>query len=215
MKIETGRTLCRSLLMLLLLASALFTFAGGGQESQAVPSERAQTQVESGETGDEPALDETTVALLEGMGVLPLESRVQSENFSLPALDVETLSLTEALGQVVLVNFWGTWCPPCREEMPSMQILYDEFAESGLEMLAVNVLESREVAAAFIDEFGFTYPVLLDRDGRVGLTYGVRGYPTTYIIDREGFIIGVKMGFHDWSTPEVLENMRALLEQGA
>lgn len=96
-----------------------------------------------------------------------------------------------------------------------MQVLYDEFADAGFEMLAVNVLESREVASAFIEEFGFTYPVLLDRDGRVGLTYGVRGYPTTYIIDREGFIIGVKMGFHDWATPEVIESIRALLELGA
>lgn len=205
----------RHILIVAFLASALFAFAGGSQESPPSSQGAPATPLPTKASEDEQPLDEQTAALLEGMGVLPLDARVPSEDFALPALDVETRALSEALGQVVFVNFWGTWCPPCREEMPSMQVLYDEFSESGLEMLAVNVLESRETAAGFIEEFGFSYPVLLDRDGRIGLTYGVRGYPTTYIIDREGYIIGVKMGFHDWSTPEVIDNMRALLEQGA
>ncbi len=201
----------QTLLLLSLFTIALFAFAGGGQESEASPAPAASAPADESEQ----PLDAETASLLGTMGVLPLDARVPSEEFSLPALDVETRALSDSLGQVVFVNFWGTWCPPCREEMPSMQVLYDEFADAGFEMLAVNVLESREVASAFIEEFGFTYPVLLDRDGRVGLTYGVRGYPTTYIIDREGFIIGVKMGFHDWATPEVIESIRALLELGA
>lgn len=92
-----------------------------------------------------------------------------------------------------------------------MQALYDELRAEGLEMLAVNVLESEDVAREFIDEFGFTYPVPMDRNGRVMLRYGVRAYPTTYLIDREGYVIGVRPGFHEWNTPEVIEQLRILL----
>ena len=95
-----------------------------------------------------------------------------------------------------------------------MQTLYDELREDGLEMLAVNVLEDEQTAAGFIDEHGFTYPVLMDRDGRVMLRYGVRAYPTTYIIDREGYVIGVRPGYHDWSTETVIAEMRSLLATG-
>ena len=93
-----------------------------------------------------------------------------------------------------------------------MQLLYDELHDEGLEILAVNVLEDPQTAQAFIDEEGFTYPVKLDHNGRVMTRYGVRAFPTTYLIDRQGYVIGVRPGFHDWGTESMIADMRTLLE---
>lgn len=93
-----------------------------------------------------------------------------------------------------------------------MQVLYDELSDEGLEILAVNILEPADLVSAFVEENELTYPVLLDRDGRVALRYSVRAYPTSYIIDRAGNVIGVRQGFHDWSTPEMIDGFRKLLE---
>ena len=94
-----------------------------------------------------------------------------------------------------------------------MQLLYDELADEGLEILAVDVQEPEATVQAFIDEFGFTFPILLDTDGRVALRYGIRAFPTTYIVDREGFVLGGRPGYHDWSTPEMIEGFRRMLAQ--
>lgn len=182
------------------------------ESSPSVPDEAP------GETPDATDLvpmDDATAEALSGLGMVPFEEKIPSEDFDLGLLGGDQGTLFEHRGKVVFLNFWATWCPPCREEMPSMQLLYDELREEGLEMLAVNVLENRETAQEFIDEQGFTYPVLLDRDGRVMLRYGVRAYPTTYLIDREGYVIGVRPGFHDWGTDEMIASMRDLLAMQA
>ncbi len=163
---------------------------------------------------DPVAMDDQTAELLFAIGMLPFENRIPSEDFTLAALGGTERSLSESGGKLVLLNFWATWCPPCREEMPSMQALYDAIGTEEFEVLAVNVLESRQVAQEFIDEMGFTYPVLLDRDGRVMLRYGVRAYPTSYLIDANGYVIGVRPGFHDWGTDAMKEGIRALIAHG-
>jgi len=94
-----------------------------------------------------------------------------------------------------------------------MQRLYEELAPEGLEILAVNVLEDEETARQFIEEEGFTYPVMLDVDGRVMTRYGVRAYPTSYLIDRDGYVLGVRPGYHDWSTDQNITAMRSLLAE--
>lgn len=163
---------------------------------------------------DSAVLDEAVEAILLEMGVMPFARRVPSENFTLPGLSGQLQSLNEWRGKVVFLNFWATWCPPCREEMPAMQDLYDELGDAGLVVVAVNVLERAETARAFIEEFGYTYPVVLDRDGRTAMRYAVRAYPTTYVIDREGYVIGVRPGYHEWNAPEVIEAFRSLLTSG-
>jgi thiol-disulfide isomerase/thioredoxin len=96
----------------------------------------------------------------------------------------------------VLVNFWATWCGPCRLEMPHFQALYDDpgWRASGLEILAVNVGEPTDRVQAFVDENGFTFPVLLDTDQRIAQTYNLRLFPTSFFIDGNGIIKAVKMG---------------------
>jgi cytochrome c-type biogenesis protein len=203
------------------LVAAAPAFAGGRTERAATPaapeprdaSEREDTSQAS--EVEEPSLlpmDEATAGLVVALGMMPFEQKIPSEDFTLELLGGGESALSEHRGKVVFLNFWATWCPPCREEMPSMQTLYDELADEGLEILAVNVLEDVDTAQAFIDEQGFTYPVLMDTNGRVMLRYGVRAYPTTYIIDRDGNVIGVRPGFHDWGSDGMIASMRMLLE---
>jgi thiol-disulfide isomerase/thioredoxin len=217
--------------VVLLLVFAQPLLAGGSREAEASAPRPAPGQVDSSpaESAGTPgtptevtdaaapeaasvALDDETSELVTGMGMMPFEQKIPSEDFELALLSGGRTSLGEHQGKVVFLNFWATWCPPCREEMPSMQALYDELADDGLEILAVNVLESEETAAAFIEEQGFTYPVLMDTNGRVMMRYGVRAYPTTYLIDREGYVIGARPGFHDWASDDVITHLRSLLE---
>jgi thiol-disulfide isomerase/thioredoxin len=140
-----------------------------------------------------------------------LKSRVPAENFSLPLLDGKTLSLGELKGKVVFLNFWATWCPPCREEMPSMESLYQRLGGKGLEFLAVDMREKQKPVEAFIKERDLSFPVVLDESGRTSGIYGIRSIPSTFIIDRDGSIIAVTVGSRKWDGPEVVAAFEALL----
>ena len=115
-------------------------------------------------------------------------------DFSLETRDGETVSLSELRGQVVLVNFWATWCPPCRAEMPAIQQVYDQYSDQGFTVLAVDVSEGDAQVTAFADERGLTFPILMDRDGAVSIRYQVRAMPSTFFIDQAGVIQEVTLG---------------------
>jgi peroxiredoxin len=112
----------------------------------------------------------------------------------LETLDGGTVSLADLRGQVVLVNFWATWCPPCRAEMPAIQQVYERYREQGFTVLAVDMQETDAQVAAFVDEMGLTFPILMDRDGSVSARYQVKALPSTFFIDREGIIQNVTLG---------------------
>ncbi len=114
--------------------------------------------------------------------------------FALQTQDGQTVSLADLRGQVVLLNFWATWCPPCRAEMPAIQQVYDEHKDQGFTVLAVDVLEQDGQVDAFVAERGLTFPVLIDRDGSVSTSYQVKAMPSTFFIDREGVIQEVTLG---------------------
>lgn len=207
-----------ALVSALLALPALAVPAGGRSERAPLPPPASGAPAPSTEniaagTNDAVPMDDATAEILSRLGMMPFTEKIPSEDFTLPLLGGDSLSLSDYHGQVVFLNFWATWCPPCREEMPSMQHLYDELRGDGLAMIAVNVFEDASTAQGFIDEMGFTYPVPLDRDGRVTMRYGVRAYPTTYLIDREGYVIGVRPGYHDWGTSEIIADMQRLLEE--
>ena len=123
------------------------------------------------------------------------------EGFLAPDFDLELLSggavsLSEQRGKVVIVNLWASWCPPCREEMPAMQRIYEANRDRGLEILAVNMTwqDSEQAAADFVSQFGLTFPIPLDQDGFVARQYLLRALPSTFFIDREGVIQKVIIG---------------------
>ncbi len=107
----------------------------------------------------------------------------------------DTVRLSDFRGQVVLLNFWYTTCPPCRIEMPDLQAAYEQYAEDGFVILAVNREESLDEITPFTDELGLTFPVLLDESGDIQVEYNVRGYPTTFVIDEDGIIQEWNPGF--------------------
>lgn len=116
--------------------------------------------------------------------------------FSLASLDGGEHSLADFKGQVVVLNLWASWCPPCRAEMPALQSLYEQYQDQGLLVIAVNMTYQDNISnvTSFVQEFGLTFPVLLDRTGLVGNLYRMRALPSTFFIDRQGVIQEVVVG---------------------
>jgi thiol-disulfide isomerase/thioredoxin len=141
-----------------------------------------------------------------------LRKSVPIMDFTLPTLDGKNVTLSALKGSVVFLNFWATWCPPCRAEMPSMEVLYQRYRGKGLVFLAVDIGEERGDVAEFMDTLGLSFPAALDSSGSVGGRYGVRGIPTTFIIDRQGQIILSTVGGRQWDTPAVFSAFDLLLK---
>ena len=134
--------------------------------------------------GDEP-LEADTVAPQEGQ---------PAPDFTLRTLDGGEVRLGELRGKLVVLNFWATWCGPCREEMPLFEQAIAERAADGLVILAVNVRESEEQVRPFVQRLGLTYPIGMDKNGTLARRYRVRSYPTTYFIGRDGAVEGRRVG---------------------
>jgi peroxiredoxin len=134
-------------------------------------------------------------------------------NFQLWDMDGKPISLSEYRGAVVLVNFWATWCGPCRVEMPAMEQLYREFNRKGFEILAVST-DSQGVAVTrpFKESLGLTFPILHDSDFRVGIAYGARTLPITFLVDRQGMIKHRIFGARDWGSQEARQLIQTLLK---
>ena len=135
----------------------------------------------------------------------------KAPDFRLPTLTGETLALSDLKGKKVILNLWATWCPPCREEMPDMQKIYEEMGRDEVEIIAVNLTQSERNKAdvkAFVEEYGLTFPVLLDEKSEVAQAYFAITIPTSYIIDSEGIIQKKKIGpmTYDWMK-EALQNI--------
>ena len=133
--------------------------------------------------------------------------------FALEDLSGRVIGLRNFRGKVVFLNFWATWCRPCRREMPAMEKLYREFRERGLGIVAVNSKEGKDDIRMFLQELGLTFTVLLDKDGKVSQQYGVWHLPVSYIIDRRGEFVGKVSGPREWNSNEAKGFFRELLER--
>ncbi|MGJ9384625.1 redoxin domain-containing protein [Salipaludibacillus sp. CF4.18] len=138
-----------------------------------------------------PSADDEEVVASDSVGLGKGEI---APDFELTTLKGEKVRLSDYRGKRVFVNFWATWCPPCRAEMPDMEKLY---GKTNIEILAVNLTESEkseENVATFVDEFGLTFPVLMDEESELESTYQVQAYPTSYLIDSNGRIQYIALG---------------------
>lgn len=117
-------------------------------------------------------------------------------DFTLDLLNGGEVTLSELHGQAVMINYWASWCPPCREEMPTLEKVYQEYQDQGLVVVAVNTTYQDNVTEItdFAKEFDLSFPIPLDRTGAVSVRYQLRGLPSTYFVDREGIIRSVVVG---------------------
>jgi cytochrome c biogenesis protein CcmG, thiol:disulfide interchange protein DsbE len=126
----------------------------------------------------------------------------------------DSASLEDYRGSVTLVNIWATWCLPCRDEMPSMQKLYDSLGARGFKIAAISIDEgSPEDVVAFAETFGLTFDILHDRSGQVERLYQTTGVPESFLLDRRGILVKRVIGAHDWSSPANVGAVERLLEQ--
>ena len=135
-------------------------------------------------------------------------------SFELPSLAGGTVNLKDYRGKVVFINFWATWCATCKVEMPSMQKVYDQFKDKGLEMLTISVDKDQSLIQPFMDEYKLTFPVLLDPESSVAKKdYKTTGVPETFIVNKHGIIVHKAIGPRDWATDEAMAAFAQLVEQ--
>jgi peroxiredoxin len=137
---------------------------------------------------------------------MPAVEGKEAPDFALSDLSGKKTRLSDLRGTVVLVNFWATWCPPCREEIPSMMALNRIMAGRPFRMLAVSIDQGGQGAVSgYFSRSGTSLPALLDSDGKVGSLYGITGVPESFVIDKRGVIIKKIVGPLDWSDPGVVK----------
>jgi len=147
------------------------------------------------DAADLPQISTTAVVVGASADALqPLSVGDRAHNFTLPDVNGNDITLSDFAGQPVVVNFWATWCPPCRVEMPELQNAFDTYRDQDLVVLAVNAQEGQPQVSAFFEEMGFTLPALLDSDGQVGNAYGTPGLPSTFFINPSGEVTAVHRG---------------------
>lgn len=134
-------------------------------------------------------------------------------DFTLKSNSGENLRLAEQRGKVVMLNFWATWCAPCRKEMPLLDDLYNRYNAAGFELYGVNVEPESEPADKMAGEMGLSFPILYDTDSKVSRLYSVDAMPTTVVIDRDGNIRYVNRGYRDGDEEKYREQIRELIRE--
>ncbi len=127
------------------------------------------------------------IGINSSLGEVPAKQEPARE-ISLLLFDGTTVTMAGLRGKVVMVDFWASWCPPCREEAPALAQVYREFQEKGVEFVGVAVWDSDEEARAYVSKYGITYPSGLDAKGTIAIDYGVAGIPEKYFISRDGLV---------------------------
>jgi len=157
----------------------------------AVPAERARSLA--------PSTASLDAALRELDLVKPSRAK-SAEDFTLAALNGGTFSLADQRGKIVLINFWATWCPPCLEEMPAMERLWQKHKDSGFVLVAVSVDTDPKKVVPFVTEHKLTFPIALDPSMGVADKYGVRALPSSFIVDKGGLMAGLALGPRQWDS---------------
>jgi len=150
-----------------------------------------------------------------GHSMTAVPKQVPAPEFTLEDMDEEQHSLKDLRGKVVLLNFWATWCPPCRREMPSMERLYQKLSGEDFTVIAVNQMEDGDHVFAYIGQLDVdpTFTILFDKDSKVSNSFRVNGLPTTYLIDKQGKIRYRAIGGREFDHPEVEKQIMQLMQE--
>ena len=151
------------------------------------------------------------VSVAWGLGQRPEAASEQlAADFVLPDLAGKNVKLSDYRGKVVLLNFWASWCPPCRSEMPDLQKLFQRLDSSKFQMLVVSLDRDPQAARALIKQSGYTFPVLLAPGDKVAEHYKISAIPTTFIIDKQGRIVSRTVGTADWAGARIIKGLKKL-----
>lgn len=150
-----------------------------------------------------------------GYNMSAISSPIVAPDFTLQDMDEADFSLRDYRGKVVLLNFWATWCPPCRREMPSMERLHQSSQDKGLVVLALNQMEDEDHVFAYTGELEVdpTFTILFDKDSKVSRAYRVQGLPTTYLIDKQGRIRFRAIGGREFDHPDIEKLIQQLMQE--
>lgn len=143
----------------------------------------------------------------------PVKGQPPAPDFELKDIDGSIHKLTDYRGKVVIVNFWATWCPPCRFELPSMERLWQKTKDRGVMMLAINLGEDADTIFTFTSDYPVSFPLLLDPDSSVTKEYSVLGIPTSYVINPQGQIIYRAVGTREWDDEQLTGAILALTKE--
>jgi thiol-disulfide isomerase/thioredoxin len=145
-----------------------------------------------------------------------IDPPLSAPDFSLPDMDGELHALQDYRGKVVLINFWATWCPPCRREMPALEQLYSKLADQAFAVLAVNQWEDADHVFAYMGDLNVipSFPILFDPESKVSADYGVKGLPTSFLLDKQGRVVFRAVGGRAFDHPDVEQIIRSLLAAG-
>ncbi|WP_456404154.1 peroxiredoxin family protein [Thiolapillus sp.] len=145
-----------------------------------------------------------------GKGLTALPDKPKAPDFALKDVEGNLHHISDYKGKVVIVNFWATWCPPCRAEMPSMQRAWEQLREEGIMMLAIDVGEDEDAVFEFTASYPVEFPLLLDTESSVSEAWKVKGLPTTFVVDQWGRKVYRAVGGREWDAPDLLDKVRAL-----
>ena len=150
-----------------------------------------------------------------GHQLTALPEPLPAPDFTLQDMDAKKFSLKDYRGKVVLLNFWATWCPPCRREIPSMERLHQKFKDKDFAVLALNQMEDGDQVFTFTGDLGvdLSFPIVYDTDSSVSRAYGVMGLPTTYLIDKKGIVRFRAIGGREFDHPEVEKLILQLMQE--
>jgi len=203
------------ILYALLLMALSSCFAKGNDEQTAIMEEEPQVVAEETESSTDVEASNKEIDLKTALARAGFEIPSQtlpSIDFELENLQGNKELLSDYLGKVVFLNFWATWCGPCQSEMPAMEKVYRELKDEGFVILAVDLAEEKDTVQKFIEERNLTFPVLLDKTGEVGSIYDARSIPTTYLIDRDGNVLGRAIGVRPWEDDAFISLFRQILQ---
>jgi peroxiredoxin len=143
--------------------------------------------------------------LFSKIGINPIKGDKKAPDFFLKDLNGKKVGIKQFNGKIIFLSFWATWCSPCKEEMPSLEVLHQKFKEENFVLLTISVdYGGLKSVQEFMDKHRYTFPVLLDPKSEALDLFNVKGIPTTFIIDKKGRMIGRAIGPRDWKSPEVI-----------
>ncbi|MEN9562032.1 MAG: hypothetical protein RIR73_276 [Chloroflexota bacterium] len=151
-----------------------------------------------------------TLASTQDFSTVPTQVDFPAPELNLTTLNGEPAALSDYLGQVVLVNLWATWCPPCREEMPTLKAFHEKYQSEGFVLIAIDQGETRDIVLPFVNEFDLTFPIWLDMGSQAGRNFNTMNLPSSYVVDRNGrvrlmWIGGISKRNLEKFVPDVIE----------